>query len=226
MKFQLKKGEQSVILTVFIQDSSATDGRGLGSLDKDSSIVGGYVKRNGTGVALAVDDDVVTPGTWVIPSEAGKVKIGTPANMTTGTYELHFHNDLFTTADWVTITLGGAENMAPLPIEVQLTDFDLNTALTDATIVTAMQAVAADFKATGFSTHDAAAVVTALLADATIGAAGTATFAEIIRDIFAFSRGQYAITESGDTVTITYKDDDNATTVFTIAATKTGRTVS
>jgi len=136
MKYLLSKAETSVILPVFIRDSSKTDGSGLGSLDENSSIVGGYLKRNSTGVALAVDEDVATEGTYQAPSAAGKVRIGTPANMTTGTYELHFHNNLFTDADWVTITLGGASNMAPLLIEVQLTDIDLNTALASSTIGT------------------------------------------------------------------------------------------
>lgn len=135
MKLQLKKAETSVILIVFIQDSSSTIGAGLGSLDQTSSIVGGYVKRGGTGVALAVDENVTTEGTYQAPSAAGKVRIGTPANMTTGVYELHFHNDLFTTADYLVVSLGGASNMAPLLIEIQLTDFDMNTTLTDASIV-------------------------------------------------------------------------------------------
>ena len=129
MKLQLKKSETDVILVVFIQDSSSTTGAGLGSLIHTSSIVGGYVKRGGTGVALAVDEDVATEGTYQAPSAAGKVRIGTPANMRTGTYELHFHNDLFTTADYVVITLGGASNMADLPIEIQLTDIDLNSSV-------------------------------------------------------------------------------------------------
>jgi len=129
MKLQLVKGETSVILTVFILDSSSAVGAGLAGLDQTSSIVGGYLKRNGTGVALAVDENVTTEGTYEAPSAAGKVRIGTPANMTAGTYELHFHNDLFTTADWVTITLGGAANMAPLLIEVQLTSVNPNDAV-------------------------------------------------------------------------------------------------
>ncbi len=126
-KFSLVKGEQSVILPVFIQDSSSTTGAGLSGLVHTSSIAGGYVRRNGTGVALAVDEDVTTEGTYQAPSAAGKVRIGTPANMRAGDYELHFHNDLFATgADWVTISLGGATNMAELRIEVQLTDLNLN----------------------------------------------------------------------------------------------------
>ena len=123
MKLVFPKGTTSRIVTVFIQDSSATTGVGLGSLIHTSSIVGGYVREGATGVALAVDEDVTTEGTYDAPSAAGKVKIGTPANMTSGTYELHFHNDLFATgAETVTITLGGASNMAVLPLEIQLSD--------------------------------------------------------------------------------------------------------
>jgi len=166
MKFQLVKGETSVILTVFILDSSSAVGAGLADLIHTSSIVGGYVKRGGTGVALAVDEDVTTEGTYEAPSTAAHVRIGTPANMTAGTYELHFHNDLFTTADWVTITLGGAANMAPLLIEIQLTGQNLNTAVPD---VNAAQLGGAaqsatdlkDFADTGYdpTTHKVAGVV-------------------------------------------------------------------
>ena len=78
MKAQLVKGSTSVILTVFIQDSSSTTGAGLGSLDQTSSIVGGYVRAGGTGVALAVDQNVTTEGTYEAPSTAAQVRIGTP----------------------------------------------------------------------------------------------------------------------------------------------------
>jgi len=127
MKLVYPKGSTSRIATVFIQDSSATDGSGLGSLDESSSIVGGFVREGSTGVALAVDEDVTTEGTYQAPSAAGKVRIGTPANMRTGTYELHFHNDLFATgAESVVVTLGGATNMAPLTLEIQLSDLETN----------------------------------------------------------------------------------------------------
>lgn len=123
MKLVIPKGATSRIVTVFIRDSSSTTGAGLGSLTNASSIVGGFVREGSTGVALAVDEDVTTEGTYQAPSAQGKVRIGTPANMRTGTYELHFHNNLWATgAETVTITLGGATNMAPLNIEVQLSD--------------------------------------------------------------------------------------------------------
>ncbi len=135
MKLQIVKGSVSQIVTVFIQDSSSTTGAGLGSLDQTSSIVGGYVRAGSVGVALAVDEDVTTEGTYQAPSTAGKVRIGTPANMRTGTYELHFHNDLFTSgADNVFITLGGASNMADLVLEIQLTALDLNAGTVNANL--------------------------------------------------------------------------------------------
>lgn len=127
MKYAFPKGSTSVIVPVFIRDSSSTTGAGLGSLDQTSGIVGGYMRPGGLGVALAVDENVTTEGTYQAPSVVGKVRIGTPANMRPGTYELHFHNDLLAAGnDAVFITLGGATNMADLIIEIQLTDVDLN----------------------------------------------------------------------------------------------------
>lgn len=123
MKLFLLRGETSVILPIFIRDSSSSIGAGLASLDETSNIVGGYMRRNGLGIALAVDENVTTEGTYEAPTTAAQVRIGTPANMRAGTYELHFHDDLFATGvDYVSITLGGATNMAELQIEIQLID--------------------------------------------------------------------------------------------------------
>lgn len=129
MKFPIVKGETSVILAVFIQDSSSLVGAGLAGLDQTSSITGGYVKRNGIGVALLVNEDVTTEGNYQAPTTAAQVRIGTVANMPAGFYELHLHDDLFTTADWITMGFSGATNMATLPVEIQLTSFDMNTAI-------------------------------------------------------------------------------------------------
>ncbi len=130
MKYIFTKGETSVMVHVFIQDSSSSTGAGLAGLDQTSSIVGGYVRQNSVGLALAVDENVVTEGTYAAPTTDNQVRIGTPANMIDGVYELHFHDDLFAAGgpDYVTISLSGAANMAPLLLEIQLTDIDLNTA--------------------------------------------------------------------------------------------------
>ncbi|MCK5613246.1 hypothetical protein KAR91_65845, partial [Candidatus Pacearchaeota archaeon] len=134
-KFSFVKGEQDLILPVFIQNNSLTSGLGLGSLDENSSIAGSYLKRNGLGIAVAVDGDVTTEGTYQAPSTAAHIRIGSPANAITGKYELHIHNDLLTSADYVSIDLVGATNMAPLLIEIQLTDFDLNDASPQVTVL-------------------------------------------------------------------------------------------
>ena len=173
MKFAFAKGSTSRILTVFVQDSSATDGSGLAGLTEASSIVGGYVRMGGTGVALAVDENVTTEGTYQAPSAVGKVRIGTPANMRAGTYELHFHNDLFVTgADAVTITLGGATNMADIALEIQLTTIDLNKTdplvLVDTTITVTSQT---EFiLAAGSADNDAYNGCLCIIEDATTGA--------------------------------------------------------
>lgn len=127
MKYIFSKGDTSLIVPIFIRDSSSSTGAGLGSLDQTSNIVGGYLRPGSTGVALAVDENVAVEGTYGAPTTAGQVRIGTPANMRSGTYELHFHNDLFAAGNnAVFITLGGAANMADLIIEIQLGGLDLN----------------------------------------------------------------------------------------------------
>lgn len=119
MKLIIPKGATSRIITVYI--ANINTGEGLASLNSSSGIVGGYVREGGTGVALAVDETVAAPGTYQAPSTAAHVRIGTPANMRAGTYELHFHNSLWATgAETVTITLGGATNMKDIGIEAQL----------------------------------------------------------------------------------------------------------
>jgi hypothetical protein len=128
-KFTFVKGETNLIIIVFIQDDTATDGSGLAGLDHTSGITGGYVKRDSVGVAVAVDEDVAVEGTYQAPSTAAHIRIGTPANMIAGVYELHLHNTHLTTKDYVTISIEGAANMAPLLIELQLSSINVNDAI-------------------------------------------------------------------------------------------------
>lgn len=127
-KFSFVKGEEDLILPVFIQNSSLSTGLGLAGLDEASSIAGAYTKRNGVGIAVAVDEDVSAEGTYQAPSSAAHIRIGKGANTINGRYELHIHNDLLTTADFITIDLVGATNMPPLLIEIQLTTINFNVA--------------------------------------------------------------------------------------------------
>jgi len=95
-----------------------------------------------------------------------------------------------------------------------------------AAVVAAMLESADSFKATGFSTHDAAAVVTALLAKDGITAGGTATVEDILKAIYAASRGKMALTTDGDNIVVAVKDDDDDTTLYTLTMSTTGRTVA
>lgn len=126
-EFTFVKGETNLILPVFIRDSSVTTGAGLGGLGSGSSITGGYFKKDGLGIAQTVDEAPSTTGTYDPPTTAAKVRIAVPANSVAGTYELHFHDDVFATEDYVFIQLSGATNMRPITITVNLWDFDPNT---------------------------------------------------------------------------------------------------
>lgn len=128
-KLTFVKGTTSLIIIVFIQDDTATNGSGLAGLIHTSGITGGYVKRNDVGVAVAVDEDVAAEGTYQAPSNAAHIRIGTPANMIAGVYELHLHDTHLTTEDYVTISLSGAADMAPLLIEIQLSSINQNDAV-------------------------------------------------------------------------------------------------
>jgi len=62
------------------------------------------------------------------------------------------------------------------------------------------------------STHDAAAVVTALMAKTGITAGGTASYEDILKAIYAMARGK--IVKTGDSYA--FRDDDDTTTLFTL----------
>ena len=76
------------------------------------------------------------------------------------------------------------------------------------------------------SSHDAAAVVTALMAKTGITAGGAATFEDILKAVYAMARGKKTISVSGSTVTLRLYDDDDATLLWTLTITSTGATVA
>lgn len=193
MKFTRIKGSTSNILLVFIMDSSSTTGAGLTSLDENSNIVGGQVREGGVGIALTVDENVATEGTYQAPTTASQIRIGTPANMRPGVYELHVHDDLFASgAEILTIVLGGATNMADLPLEIQLVD-DL--------VIQIRDVILSD--STAFDGADIAALIiaaTALLAgQAEIKGSG---FVEADDSLEALSNAIDVIPPGGDTISV------------------------
>lgn len=116
MKQQITKGSTSVMLDVFIQDSSSTTGAGLTGLVYNTGSLTAYYHRNTANAAVAITLATATLGTFT--SSGFIVVDGT--NMP-GWYQIGVPNAaLITGADSVTIHLKGASNMAPLPIEIQL----------------------------------------------------------------------------------------------------------
>ena len=124
MKLALKKDSTSQSILLFIQDSSSTVGAGLAGLAFNTSgLTAYYARPRANPAAITLATQTVT-GAY---SAGGFVAIdGT--NMP-GFYRLDLPDAaLATGVDSVVLQLRGAANMAPLPIEIQLTSADLNDA--------------------------------------------------------------------------------------------------
>jgi hypothetical protein len=127
MLLALPRGSASVILHVFIADASSTTGAGLTGLTNASAGLAGRKLREGETLSAALTfEDITALGTYQAPSAntALRIRQVDAANMP-GWYELHLHND------WVDATNGrrtlsfqlrGVANMAPLNVQLQLTD--------------------------------------------------------------------------------------------------------
>jgi hypothetical protein len=122
VKLVLKKGITSQRLAVFIQNSSSTTGAGLTGLVFNSAGLTWYYWREdegnagGTSVTLAT----ATRGTFASGGFIEKDATNLP-----GFYEIGVPDAaLATGADWVVMLLKGATNMAPLPLEIELVNYD------------------------------------------------------------------------------------------------------
>lgn len=122
MKLLVKKGRTSLLVRVFIQDSSSTVGAGLTGLTNASGSLVCYRARDDDGNAGATQITLSggTRGTW----SSGGFKEKDATNMP-GWYELGIPDDaLVTGSETVSIELKGATNMAPCNLEIQLVAFD------------------------------------------------------------------------------------------------------
>jgi len=116
-KRTIPPGTTSVILDVFIQDSTQTDGRGLAGLVHNSASLTAYYHRDTAAAAVAVTLVTMTVGTF---TSSGFKEISS-ANMP-GCYQLCLPDAAFASgAKSVSVLLKGAADMAPLALEVQLT---------------------------------------------------------------------------------------------------------
>lgn len=121
MKLIVKKGSTSKLIEIFIQDSSSLTGGGLTGLVFNTSSLSCYYVRNGGSSATAVTLVTMTLGTWV----SGGFKEIDSTNMP-GWYQFGIPDAVLATGvDSAVLMFKGAANMAPVPIEIQLSSVDL-----------------------------------------------------------------------------------------------------
>jgi len=123
-KLTLKKGLTDVTVYLFVQDSSKTTGEGLTGLAYNTAnLVASYVRPLGsrTAITLATLAEVTSAHT------DGGFKEIDATNMP-GVYRLDLPDAVCATGvPSVVVMLKGASNMTPVLLEIQLTDFDLNS---------------------------------------------------------------------------------------------------
>lgn len=127
MKLLITKATTSKTQLIFVQDSSSTTGAGLTGLTSASSGLTAYYYREEAGTGATAISLVAAGalGTW----ESGGFFEVDSTNMP-GWYEVGIPNAvLATAADFAGIQLKGATNMAPVNIEIQLTDLSMETAM-------------------------------------------------------------------------------------------------
>lgn len=119
MKLEIQVASTSVTVNIFIQDSSSTTGAGLtGLVFNSAGLTAYYMLPRAAAVSITLATQTVT-GAY---SSGGFVEISS-ANAP-GWYRLDLPNAAIASGSFVGLHLKGATNMAPLPIEIQLTGWD------------------------------------------------------------------------------------------------------
>lgn len=122
MKELIVKGLTSHLIEIFVLDSSKTDGSGLTGLAFGDAGLVAYYYRSGAAGETAITLATMTLGTW---ATGGFIEIDA-INMP-GYYQISVPDAAFASGvDKVNMIIHGAANMAPVPIEIQLTDINVN----------------------------------------------------------------------------------------------------
>jgi hypothetical protein len=116
MKRKILAGTTSLMLPLFIRDSSSTTGAGLTGLAHNSAGLTCYYHREGAAGPTAVTLVTATVGTF---TSSGFKEVD--ATNMPGVYELGIPNAAIAAGSkHVTLILKGATNMAPVPVEIEL----------------------------------------------------------------------------------------------------------
>ena len=189
-KLSRKKGIQSQILHIFIQDSSSTTGAGLAGLAFDSaSLACRYINAGGTLSGAITLQTITTLGTYEAPTANTNMRFKevSSASPSQGVYEIHIHNDWMNlTGGSLVIMLAGATNMAQFRLEIDL-QADVNVTQVAGTAQTA---------------GDLAAMITAVddLVDTEVGLIKTKT--DFLPSVTAGAAGGLMIAGSNATTTV------------------------
>lgn len=197
MKLSIKAGSTSQSINIFIQDSSSTTGAGLTGLAfNTASLVAYYALPRAAAVAITLATQTVT-GAF---SSGGFVEISS-ANMP-GWYRLDLPDAALASGRFVSLHLKGATNMAPLPIEIELTGWDNQSDTLAAT---------------------ASAVLTTAMTESYRANGATGTLAQLAYEIVAHL-GEAAIVSTTKTI----KKLDHTTTAgtFTLDSATTPTTIT
>jgi hypothetical protein len=168
MKLEKLAGATSEIWQVFVRDSSSTTGAGLTGLVFNSASLTAYYHRDTDTTATAITLVTMTVGTF---TSSGFKEID--ATNMPGWYQFCPPNAAIAAgAKSCAFLLKGATNMAPLPIEVQLTAVNPDSATTFMTSVGSVTGSVGSV--TGLTASDVGAIKTKtdFLPSATAGAAG------------------------------------------------------
>lgn len=126
-KRAISQGATSVLVDIFIQDSTSSTGAGLPGLVFNSAGLTAYYHRENGSASVAITLATMTLGTWA----TGGFKEVDATNMP-GWYQVGLPNAAVDFgASYVGVHLKGATNMVPLPLEMQLdlpTNADSGTA--------------------------------------------------------------------------------------------------
>ena len=123
-KLTLKKSLTDVTVYLFVQDSSKTTGEGLAGLAYNTAnLVASYVRPLGSRTAITL----ATLAAVTSAHSDGGFKEIDATNMP-GVYRLDLPDAVCATGvPSAVVMLKGASNMTPVLLEIQLTDFDLNS---------------------------------------------------------------------------------------------------
>lgn len=195
-KLQIKVASTSQTIDIFIRDSSSTTGAGLtGLVFNAAGLTAYFALPRAASVAITLATLAAVTSAW----SSGGFKEIDATNMP-GWYRLDLPNAAIASGRFVDIHLQGAANMAPCPVEIELTAVDNQTVNSYGLAATGMDAV--------------------LMSDISAVPAITASVKSALNWMFCLARNKRTQTSTTETVF----ENDGTTTVGTSTKSDDGTT--